>query len=129
MSDTNLTELSRRERQIMDIVFARGRATAAEVQEGLSDPPSYSAVRALLRVLNEKGHLNIERDGARYVYVPTANREATRKSALGNVLQTFFNGSLEDAVATLLTLKQNKLTPEELDRLSELVDEARKEGR
>ena len=84
----------------MDIVFARGRATAADVQDGMSDPPSYSAVRALLRVLTEKGHLKIER-----------------------------NGSLEDAVATLLTLKQNKLTTEELDRLTELVDDARKKGR
>ena len=85
--------LSRRERQIMDVVYRLGRATAAEVQEGLPDPPSYSAVRALLRVLEEKGHLRHEQDGPRNVYVPTVPRDAARSSAVRALLETFFGGS------------------------------------
>ena len=94
--------LSRRERQIMDLLFQRGRATAAEVQEGLPEAPSYSAVRALLRILEEKGHVRHEQDGPRYVYVPKADRERARQSALKHVVQTFFDGSAEQAMAALL---------------------------
>src|SRR5258706_3922369 len=94
--------LSRRERQIMDIVFARGEATAAEVGAALPDPPSYSAVRALLRILEEKGHLRHREDGPRYVFVPTEPREKASRSALKRVLQTFFDGSLSNAVAALV---------------------------
>ncbi|MDX1624419.1 MAG: BlaI/MecI/CopY family transcriptional regulator [Gemmatimonadota bacterium] len=119
-------ELSRRERQIMDIVYRRGRATAAEVQEDLPDPPSYSAVRAMLRVLEEKGHLEHEQEGPRYVFQPTVAVETARKSAVRRLMRTFFDNSLEDAVATLLNLSGSELSEEELDRLSRLIEEARK---
>jgi BlaI family penicillinase repressor len=121
--------LSRRERQIMDVIYRRGQATAAEVMEGLPDPPSYSAVRALLRVLEEKGHLRHESRGPRYVFMPTVARDKARLSALRQLLQTFFDGSTEQAVAALLDLSTSKLSGEELDRLSLLIDRARKEGR
>ena len=119
--------LSRRERQIMDIVYQRGRATAAEVLKGLPDPPSYSAVRALLRVLEEKGHLRHERQGPRYLFLPTVAREKAQRSALTQVVQTFFDGSPGQAAAALLD--QATLSPHDLDRLSELIDKARQEGR
>lgn len=121
--------LSRRERQIMDAVYARGRATAAEVREAIPDAPSYSAVRALLRVLVDKGRLKHESDGPRYVYRPTVARARACKSALKQLLNTFFDGSTEQAVAALLDLSSSKLTDVELDRLSNLIDQARKEGR
>ncbi|HZS04918.1 MAG TPA: BlaI/MecI/CopY family transcriptional regulator [Blastocatellia bacterium] len=121
--------LSRRERQIMDIIHQRGQATAQEVMDHLPDPPSYSAVRALLRLMEEKGYLRHEQDGPRYVFRPTLAREKARKSALKNMLQTFFDGSTEQAVAALLDLSRKQLSPEELDRLSQLVEQARKEGR
>src|SRR5438128_478613 len=95
-------QLSRRERQIMDVIYRRGRATAAEVLEELPDPPSYSAVRALLRLLEEKGHVKHEQDGPRYVFTPTVTRERARRSALKHVVRTFFDGSATDAVAALL---------------------------
>src|SRR5262245_22252065 len=95
------SHLSRREREIMDIVYARGEATAAEVNTALADPPSYSAVRTLLRILEEKGHLRHREDGPRYVYVPTQSREKASKSALQRVVQTFFDGSLSGAIAAL----------------------------
>ena len=113
----------------MDVLYQKGRATAAEVLETIPDPPSYSAVRATLRVLEQKGHLRHEHDGARYVYRPTGNREKVRLSALDQLLTTFFDGSAETVVATLIERQKGKLTPEELDRLSILIDEARKEGR
>lgn len=119
------TSLSRRERQIMDILFARGKATAAEVLEGLTDPPSYSAVRALLRILENKGHVRHERDGARYVYVPIQARNRAARSALAQVVQTFFGGSVEKAVATLLSTDDTHLTDAELERLSELIEQAK----
>lgn len=119
--------LSRRERQIMDVVYQRGRATAAEVLDALPDPPSYSAVRALLRVLEEKGHLRHRRDGARYVFLPTVPRETARRSALARVVQTFFGGSTEAAVAALID--QSSLSDTDLDRLRDLIDRARQEGR
>src|SRR5688572_10096132 len=101
MARTLLTDLSRRERQIMDLLFRQGRATAAEVQRGLPDPPSYSAVRAMLRILEEKGHIRHEQDGPRYVYAPRHDREKASHSALRHVVQTFFDGSAEQAVAAL----------------------------
>ena len=119
--------LSRRERQIMDVVYQRGRATAAEVLDALPDPPSYSAVRALLRVLEEKGHLRHRRDGARYVFLPTVPRETARRSALARVVRTFFGGSTEAAVAALID--QSSLSDADLDRLRDLIDRARQEGR
>ena len=122
-------DLSRRERQIIDILYAQGRATAAEVQTALPDPPSYSAVRAMLRILEEKGHVRHEQDGPRYVFKPTLARDRAKKSALKQMLQTFFDGSIEQAVATLLDVSRSKISQEELDRLSQLIEEARKEGR
>jgi len=120
--------LTRRERQIMDIVYARGQATVADVLEALPDPPSYSSVRTLLRLLEEKGQLRHEEVGPRYVYAPTIPRDQARRSALRNVLQTFFDGSTEDAVATLLDLDARSRRTD-LDRISALIDKARKEGR
>lgn len=121
--------LSRRERQIMDVIFQRGRATAAEVMGDLPDPPSYSAVRATLRILEEKGHVQHEQNGLRYVFVPTMARETAKRSALEHLLQTFFNGSAEQAVATLLDESASRLSEEELDRLAQLIEKARKNGR
>ena len=121
--------LSRRERQIMDIIYERDRATAQEVMAGLPDPPSYSAVRAMLRLLEEKGYLKHEQEGPRYVFLPTLAREKASKSALKHMLKTFFGGSTEQAVAALLDLSRSKLSRSELDRLSRMIDEARKEGR
>ena len=121
--------LSRRERQIMDVVYRLGRATAAEVQEALPDPPGYSAIRALLRVLEEKGHLRHEQDGPRYVFLPTVPRDKARRSALRRLVQTFFEGSTAQAVAALLGEPDAELTDEDLDRLSRLIDRAREEER
>lgn len=121
--------LSRRERQIMDVVYRRGRATAAEVLEEMPDPPSYSAVRAMLRVLEEKGELRHEQDGPRYVFLPTVPREQARRSALQNLVRTFFDGSTEQAVAALLDPADGKLSDAELARLARLINRARKEGR
>lgn len=120
--------LSRREREMMNIIFRNGKATANEVMEEMNDAPSYSAVRATLRVLEQKGHLRHQHDGARYVYTPTVPREKARASALDQLLNTFFDGSAASVVATLLERKE-KLTSEELDRLSRLIEEVRKEGR
>jgi predicted transcriptional regulator len=121
--------LTRRERQIMDVVYRLGRATVSEVQEAVPDPPSYSAVRALLRILEEKGHLRHEQDGPRYVFLPTVPRDKARRSALRQLVQTFFEGSTAQAVAALLDAPDVKLSDEELDRLSHLINQARKEGR
>ncbi len=121
--------LSRREREMMNIIFARGRATASEVMDAMSDPPSYSAVRATLRVLEQKGHLRHQHDGARYVYTPTVNRERVGISALDQLLTTFFDGSAANVVATLIERQKGKMSNEELDQLSKLIEQARKEGR
>jgi len=120
--------LSRREREMMNIIFRNGEATANEVMEEMTDAPSYSAVRATLRVLEQKGHVRHQHDGMRYVYTPTVARDKARLSALDQLLNTFFDGSAASVVATLLERKE-KLTSEELDRLSNLIDEVRKEGR
>ena len=121
--------LTRRERQIMDVVYARGRATVADVLDGLDDPPSYSSVRTLLRLLEEKGHVRHEEAGPRYVYIPTVTREKARRTALRNVLHTFFDGSTEEAVAALLNIHDTRRGPLELDRIKALIDKARGEGR
>ena len=129
MAEHNHSRLSRRERQIMDIIYERTQATAAEVLENMTDPPSYSAVRAMLRVLEEKGHLKHRQDGPRYVYQPTVSRSRASTSALERVLRTFFENSTEQAVAALLDLKAAKLSDDELDRLRTLIEQARQEGR
>ena len=121
--------LSRRERQIMDILHSRSRATAAEVLAALPEPPSYSAVRALLRILEEKGHIKHEVQGARYVYLPRASREAASRSALKRVVSTFFKGSVSQAVAALLETRDAELSPQELQKLEQLIKQAKKEGR
>jgi predicted transcriptional regulator len=121
--------LSRRERQIMDAIYQMGRATAAEVHAALPDRPSYSAVRALLRVLEAKGHLRHTTDGPRYVYAPTVPRARARESALRQVVSTFFDGSAEAAVAALLDLSASKLSDAELHRLAGVIAQAKKEGR
>ncbi|HKC40181.1 MAG TPA: BlaI/MecI/CopY family transcriptional regulator [Gemmatimonadales bacterium] len=129
MSKETNTQLSRREREIMDVIYRSGRATAAEVLDQLAEPPSYSAVRALLRVLEDKGHLRHEEDGPRYVFLPTVPRERALQSALRQLLHTFFDGSTEQAVAALLDLSSARLSDAELQRLSQLIADARKEGR
>jgi predicted transcriptional regulator len=121
-------ELSRRERQIIDILYSQGRATAAEVQTALPDPPSYSAVRAMLRILEEKGHVRHEQDGPRYVFVPTVARDNAKRSALRHVLRTFFDGSAEQAISALLDDASSKLSEAELERLARLISDARRNG-
>jgi predicted transcriptional regulator len=121
-------DLSRRERQIIDILYAQGRATAAEVQTALPDPPSYSAVRAMLRILEEKGHVRHEQDGPRYVYLPTVGRENAKKSAMRHMVQTFFEGSASQAISALLDDPRAKFSDDELDRLARLIADARKAG-
>jgi predicted transcriptional regulator len=129
MSRSSHASFSRRERQIMDIVYRQGQATAADVRNELPDPPGYSAVRAMLRVLEEKGYLRHEQQGPRYVFLPTLSLEKARRSALKQVVQTFFEGSTEQAVSALLDYSSSKLSDEELDRLAQLIEQARKEGR
>ncbi len=121
--------LSRRERQIMDVIYRHGSATAQDVREQIADAPSYSAVRALLRVLEDKGHLRHRYDGPRYVYHPTVARERARKSALKQLLSTFFDDSPEAAVAALLDMSTDDLDQDELDRLASMIERARQEGR
>ena len=121
--------LSRRERQIMEIVYRRGEATAAEIQEEIPDPPSYSTIRALLRVLVDKQHLQHREDGPRYVYSPTVPRQKARAGALAQLVNTFFDGSAAQAVSALLGSSQGKLSKAELDELSALIAAARKKGR
>jgi predicted transcriptional regulator len=121
-------KLGRRERQIMDVVHRRGRATVAEVLEDLPDPPSYSAVRGMLRLLEEKGHLRHEQDGPRYVYLPTTERDEARRSALAHLLRTFFDNSRESAMAALLDLGGAPLGDDEYDRLKAALDQAREPG-
>jgi predicted transcriptional regulator len=113
----------------MDILYRRSRATAAEVLEDMTDPPTYSAVRALLRILEDEGHIKHVQDGPRYVYLPAVARSDARKSALSHVVTTFFDGSVEQAVATLVESSRSKLSKEELERLAQLIEKARKEGR
>jgi BlaI family penicillinase repressor len=121
--------LSRRERQIMDILYRLGSATAAEVKENISDAPSYSAVRALLRILEEKGHIKHAYDGPRYVYAPVVSRPVAQKSALKQIVKTFFDGSTSNAVAALLDMSAKDLSDGELERLAAIVEQAKREGR
>lgn len=120
--------LTRRERQIMDILYKRGRATANEVLDDLPGGPHYSTVRTQLRVLEEKGHVTHEEDGVRYVYMAAVPRRAARKSALRHLVDTFFDGSAEQVVAAVLGGEGAKLSDEELDRIAELIEKAKKEG-
>ena len=128
MSPQPHLDLSRRERQIIDILYAQGRATAAEVQSALPDPPSYSAVRAMLRILEDKGHVRHEQDGPRYVYLPTVGRDNAKKSAMRHMVQTFFEGSASQAISALLDDPRVKFSDDELDRLARLIADARKTG-
>jgi predicted transcriptional regulator len=121
--------LSRRERQIMDVLYRKGRATAADVLASIPDPPGYSAVRALLRILEQKGHIRHQEIQGKYVFIPTMHRENAKRSAIRHLVQTFFGGSSEEAVAALLDASSSKLSDSELDRLQELIDKARKGGR
>ena len=124
-----LNELSRRERQIMDVLFRAGQATVADVQAAMPDPPSYSAVRAMLRILEEKGHARHEQDGPRYVYKPVVARDRAKRSAMRHLLHTFFEGSHEQAVAALLDEASASISDAELDRLADLIERRRnKEG-
>jgi predicted transcriptional regulator len=122
-------KLSRRERQIMDILYREGKASAADVRARMEDAPSYSAVRAMLRVLEEKGHVKHQAEGLKYVYLPTMAREKAKRSAVQHLLNTFFNGSPEQVVAALLDSRATRLTRDELDRMSAMIDKAKKEGK
>jgi predicted transcriptional regulator len=129
MAKKALDRLSRRERQIMELIYAAGQATATDVLERLPDPPSYSSVRALLRILESKGHLRHVVEGPRYVFLPTLAPDRARRSAMQSMLQTFFEGSPEKAVAALLDVSRSEMSPDALDRISRLIDKAREEGR
>jgi predicted transcriptional regulator len=126
---TTHIHLSRRERQIMDVLYRKGSATAAEVLETIPQPPSYSAVRALLRILEQKGHIKHEERDGKYVFMPTVHREKAKRSAIRHLVETFFHSSPEEAVAALLDASSSKLSDAELDRLQDLIDKARKGGR
>ena len=121
------TDLSRRERQIMTIVYEHGRATAAEVRERMPDAPSNSAVRAMLRILEDKGHLRHEQEGPRYIFLPTVPREEASETALRRLVRTFFGGSPEGAMAALLDLEGNQLDEEALQRIAKRINDARRE--
>lgn len=122
-------QLSRRERQIMDILYQRGKSSASEVREAMPDAPSYSAVRAMLRILEEKGHVRHQAEGLKYVYLPTVARDKAKRSAVKHLLGTFFDDSPEQIVAALLDVSSTRLTREELDRMAEMIEQAKKEGR
>src|SRR5277367_2570573 len=122
----NQHSLSRRERQIMDVLIARGRASATEIQAAIPDPPGYSAVRATLRIMEEKGHIRHEQQGASYVYLPKIAPERAKRSALRHMLDTLFNGSPEQVMAALL---DSKPSADELDRIAEMIEAARRKGR
>ena len=124
-----MPDLSRRERQIMDFLYQRGRASVGDVMEGIPEPPSYSAVRAMLRTLEDKGHVRHVEDGRAYIYEPIVQKDAARQGALTHLLKTFFDGSTEKAVAALLDLKSQQLSKDELDRVARLVEAAKREGR
>jgi BlaI family transcriptional regulator, penicillinase repressor len=124
-----LTGLSRRERQIMEILYQRGKASAAEVRERMDDAPSYSAVRGILRVLEEKGQVRHEAEDLRYVYLPVGNREKAKRSAVKQMMDTFFSDSPEQVVAALLDVSAKRLTSDQLDRMAQLIEDAKKEGK
>ena len=122
-------KLSRRERQIMDVLYRKGRATATEIMADMPDPPSNSAVRAILRTLEEKNQVRHEAEELRYVYMPIVPLEKARRSAVAHLVETFFEGSTGQAVAAMLDVSARRMKPEELDKLAELIAKARKEGR
>jgi len=124
-----LAGLSRRERQTMEILYQRGKASASEIREAMEDAPSYSAVRAVLRVLEEKGHVKHQAEELKYVYIPTVNRDKAKRSAVKHLLETFFNDSPKQIVAALLDVSSPRLTREELDQMAEMIDKARREGK
>ncbi len=124
-----LAHHSRRERQILEILYERGKASAAEVRQAMPDAPGYSAVRALLRVLEEKGHVRHEEQGPKYVYLPVVARNKARRSAMKHVMDTFFSGSPEQIVAALLDVSAARLTREELDRMAAMIEQAKREGK
>lgn len=129
LKNQHAAALSRRERQIMDILYRAGKASASQVREAMPDPPSYSAVRAMLRVLEEKGHVRHQAEGLKYVYVPTVGRDTAKRNAVKHLMSTFFNDSPEQIVAALLDVSSTRLTPEELERMAQMIDKARKEGK
>jgi predicted transcriptional regulator len=121
--------LSRRERQIMDILYQRGKSSASEVLDAMPDPPGYSAVRAMLRVLEEKGHVRHQAEGLKYVYLPTVARDKAKRSAVKHLLDTFFKDAPEQVVAALLDVSSTRLTRAELDRMAEMIEKAKREGK
>jgi len=121
--------LSRRERQILDALYRLGKASAADIREALPDPPTYTAVRTHLAILQERGHVKFESDGTRYIYEPVVPRDEMAKSVIEGVVQTFFGGSIERVVSTLIDSEESAVTAEQLDRLAQIIEEARKEGR
>lgn len=125
----SMSTLSRREREIMDILYQRGKSSASEVREAMPNAPSYSAVRAMLRVLEEKGHVKHRSEGLRYVYVPTVAHEKAKRSAVKHLVDTFFSDAPEDVVAALLDVSSTRVTREELDRMSEMIERAKQEGK
>jgi predicted transcriptional regulator len=124
-----LAGLSRRERQIMEILYQRGKASASEVKESMGDAPGYSAVRAMLRVLEEKGHVKHQAEGLKYVYLPIVTRDKAKRTAVKHLLDTFFGDSPEQVVAALLDVSSKRLTREELDRMAEMIEKAKREGK
>jgi predicted transcriptional regulator len=129
MAKISYHDLGRRERQIMDVVHQLGEASVTQVRGGLRDPPSYSSVRTTMRLLEQKGYLRHRRDGIKYVYRSTEAPEKARRSALQHLLKTFFGGSAGDAMAAVLDMSSDKISPEEFDHLAQLIDDARQEGR
>jgi BlaI family transcriptional regulator, penicillinase repressor len=121
-------DVSRRERQILDVLYRAGRATAAEIQQAMPNPPGYSAVRTLLRILEDKGHVRHEQDGARYVYLPRVERDRAKRSAMRHLLHTFFDGSATQAIAALIDDDSHKLSADDWQRLADLIERARKDG-
>jgi len=125
----NSAKFSRREREIMDALYRLNKASAAEIREALADPPTYTAIRTLLTILEKKGHVRHTSDGTRYIYEPAVAREQMGRRAIGSVLQTFFDNSVERAVTALLTQEEAQISLADLDHLARLIDKARKEGR
>jgi BlaI family penicillinase repressor len=125
----SVSALSRRERQIMDILYQRGKSSASEVREAMPDAPSYSAVRAMLRVLEDKGHVKHRSEGLRYVYLPMVAHDKARRSAVKHLVDTFFRDTPEDVVAALLDVSSPRVTRAELDRMSEMIERAKQEGK
>ena len=128
MKDKSIEQLSRRERQIMSVIYQRGEATVADVVDGLADPPGYSAVRTFLSLLESKGYVRHRLDGRAYVYSPVVSRERAKHSALKNVVQIFFDDSVEHVVATLIDMRSARLSDQELESLEQLIRARRERG-